>query len=31
VHLSRQVGQPLPIAQSDVDKLYARYQNVYGQ
>jgi len=31
VHISRQLGDPLPIAQSDVDSLYARYQNVYGQ
>ncbi|MBO3088363.1 L-ribulose-5-phosphate 4-epimerase [Cellulomonas dongxiuzhuiae] len=31
VHISRQLGEPLPIAQSDVDSLYARYQNVYGQ
>ena len=31
VHLSRQLGEPVPIAQSDVDALYARYQNVYGQ
>ncbi|RFU21471.1 L-ribulose-5-phosphate 4-epimerase [Geodermatophilus marinus] len=31
VHLSRQLGDPLPIAQADVDSLYARYQNVYGQ
>jgi L-ribulose-5-phosphate 4-epimerase len=31
VHVSRQLGEPLPIAQSDVDSLYARYQNVYGQ
>ena len=31
VHLSRQLGEPLPIEQSDVDSLYARYQNVYGQ
>ena len=31
VHLSRQLGEPLPIAQSDVDRLYDRYQNVYGQ
>lgn len=31
VHLSRQLGNPLPIAAGDVDKLYARYQNVYGQ
>jgi L-ribulose-5-phosphate 4-epimerase len=31
VHVSRQLGDPLPIAQSDVDRLYERYQNVYGQ
>ena len=31
VHLARQLGEPLPIAQADVDSLYARYQNVYGQ
>ena len=31
VHISRQLGEPLPIAQGDVDSLYARYQNVYGQ
>ncbi|BCB87774.1 L-ribulose-5-phosphate 4-epimerase [Phytohabitans suffuscus] len=31
VHIARQLGDPLPIAQSDVDKLYDRYQNVYGQ
>ena len=31
VHFSRQLGEPLPIAQSDVDSLYNRYQNVYGQ
>src|SRR5665647_583670 len=31
VHISRQVGEPLPLAQSDVDALYDRYQNVYGQ
>ncbi|NUS16688.1 MAG: L-ribulose-5-phosphate 4-epimerase, partial [Streptomyces sp.] len=29
--LSRQLGDPLPIAQADVDRLYDRYQNVYGQ
>jgi L-ribulose-5-phosphate 4-epimerase len=26
-----QLGTPLPISQSDIDKLYDRYQNVYGQ
>jgi L-ribulose-5-phosphate 4-epimerase len=31
VHIARQLGEPRPIAQSDVDKLYDRYQNVYGQ
>ena len=31
VHLSRQLGEPIPIAQDDIDSLYARYQNVYGQ
>jgi L-ribulose-5-phosphate 4-epimerase len=31
VHLSRQLGEPLPIAREDIDSLYARYQNVYGQ
>lgn len=31
VHLSRQLGTPLPIAQADIDRLYERYQNVYGQ
>ena len=24
-------GEPIPIAQADIDSLYARYQNVYGQ
>lgn len=31
VHLSRQLGEPLPIAQADIDSLNDRYQNVYGQ
>ncbi|MFC7505579.1 L-ribulose-5-phosphate 4-epimerase [Nocardioides sp. CPCC 206347] len=31
VHLSRQLGQPIPIEQPSVDALYHRYQNVYGQ
>ena len=31
VHISRQLGEPLPIAQHLVDSLYDRYQNVYGQ
>ena len=31
VHFARQLGEPVPIAQSDIDSLYNRYQNVYGQ
>jgi len=31
VHVSRQLGNPLPIAQSDIDSLFERYQNAYGQ
>ena len=31
VHIARQLGEPLPVAQSDIDSLYARYRNVYGQ
>ena len=31
VHISRQIGEPLAIAQSDIDSLYARYQTAYGQ
>jgi L-ribulose-5-phosphate 4-epimerase len=31
VHISRQLGTPIPIATSDIDALYERYQNAYGQ
>jgi L-ribulose-5-phosphate 4-epimerase len=31
VHVARQLGEPLPIAQADIDRLYDRYQNAYGQ
>lgn len=31
VHISRQLGVPVPIEQRHVDSLYDRYQNVYGQ
>ncbi|MCB2174220.1 MAG: L-ribulose-5-phosphate 4-epimerase [Actinomycetales bacterium] len=31
VHISRQLGEPIPIPQHHIDALYARYQNVYGQ
>jgi L-ribulose-5-phosphate 4-epimerase len=31
VHLARQLGEPVPLAQADIDSLHDRYQNVYGQ
>jgi L-ribulose-5-phosphate 4-epimerase len=31
VHLAFQLGQPVPIDPADIDRLYQRYQNVYGQ
>ena len=31
VHISRQLGEPLPIPAEAIDRLYERYQNVYGQ
>lgn len=31
VWIALQMGEPLPIAQSDIDKLHHRYQNIYGQ
>jgi L-ribulose-5-phosphate 4-epimerase len=31
VHIARQLGAPVPIDQADVDRLFDRYQNVYGQ
>ena len=31
VHIARQLGEPFAIAPADIDSLYARYQNVYGQ
>ncbi len=31
VHIARQLGEPIPIPQADIDRLYDRYQNVYGQ
>ncbi len=31
IHIARTLGNPLPISQSDIDSLYDRYQNVYGQ
>lgn len=31
VHVARQLGEPVPIPSADIDRLYDRYQNVYGQ
>jgi L-ribulose-5-phosphate 4-epimerase len=31
VHLARALGDPIPLAGEDIDALYDRYQNVYGQ
>lgn len=31
VHISRQLGAPLPIEAADIDRLHRRYQNAYGQ
>jgi len=31
VHVSRQLGEPTRIAQADIDRLYDRYQHVYGK
>lgn len=31
VHISRQLGDPVPIEQQHIDTLFDRYQNVYGQ
>jgi L-ribulose-5-phosphate 4-epimerase len=31
MYLAYQLGEPIPITQDDIDKLYDRYQNVYGQ
>ncbi len=31
VHISRQLGEPIPIPEDKIDALFDRYQNVYGQ
>ncbi|HEU4349264.1 MAG TPA: L-ribulose-5-phosphate 4-epimerase [Actinoplanes sp.] len=31
VHISRQLGTPVPIPQPDIDRLFHRYQHAYGQ
>jgi L-ribulose-5-phosphate 4-epimerase len=30
-HLARQLGEPIPIPQADIDALNDRYKNIYGQ
>jgi L-ribulose-5-phosphate 4-epimerase len=31
VHITRQLGEPLPMPRADIDSLYTRYQTAYGQ
>jgi L-ribulose-5-phosphate 4-epimerase len=31
IHLSLQLGTPVPIARADIDRLYDRYREAYGQ
>ncbi len=31
IHIARQLGEPHPIDETDIDSLYDRYQNAYGQ
>ncbi|MFT3970818.1 MAG: L-ribulose-5-phosphate 4-epimerase [Micropruina sp.] len=31
VHMAMQLGEPIPIPRDSIDRLYERYQNVYGQ
>ncbi len=31
VHIARQLDEPLPLAQADIDHLNHRYRHVYGQ
>ena len=31
VHLARSLGTPIPLTSKEIDALYDRYQNVYGQ
>ena len=31
VHISRQLGEPLPMDRTDIERLHHRYQTVYGQ
>ena len=31
VHIAKQGGAVVPIPEADIDRLFDRYQNVYGQ
>jgi L-ribulose-5-phosphate 4-epimerase len=31
VHIAKQLGEPVPLPQEAIDRLFDRYQNVYGQ
>ena len=31
IHIARQGGDLIPIPQAEIDSLFSRYQNVYGQ
>jgi L-ribulose-5-phosphate 4-epimerase len=31
VHLARLLGEPIQLQEDEIDALYDRYQNVYGQ
>jgi L-ribulose-5-phosphate 4-epimerase len=31
IHIARQLGEPLPISQAQIDSLFERYQTAYGQ
>jgi L-ribulose-5-phosphate 4-epimerase len=31
IHISRQLGEPVPIAATDIDRLHERHRTVYGQ
>jgi L-ribulose-5-phosphate 4-epimerase len=31
VHIARQLGTPIPIDAADIESMYTRYHDVYGQ
>lgn len=31
VHVAKSLGEPVVIAQENIDRLYDRYSNIYGQ